>query len=352
MTCRRYFMLLVLLSLGLASQAHSAPTVEIAAQLEPEAGAVPGQRIRLHITVATPRWFTAGTRLSLPEVPGLILLQNQSFASNASEQRDGHNWSLQRWTVDVFATRAGSFLIPPVTAKVSTSLEGGLEYQGELTTPPLPLSVVLPPALEGLEHWIASPEVTLTQSIDSSGVNDAGLPLGGALTRTLTVTAQDVMAMQLPELATAAASLVQQYPEPPVLRNRANRGRLSAERRDRSVLIATAPGKLNWPGAQLNWWNTDTGELTVLTTEPVTVMLSGEQLTPESSHSISIEPIVDLTVTVILAWLGVLAWRKGLGARIKRIALALLRYAQGVWRQHREPGLPERLNPGGNPRGP
>ena len=352
MTCRRYFMLLVLLIHGLASQAHSAPTVEIAAQLEPQEGAVPGQRIRLHITVATPRWFTAGTQLSLPEVPGLILLQNQSFASNASEQRAGHNWSLQRWTVDVFATRAGSFLIPPVTAKVATSLEGGLEYQGELTTPPLPLSVVLPPALEGLEHWIASPEVTLTQSIDSSGVNDAGLPLGGALTRTLTVTAQDVMAMQLPELATPAPKLVQQYPEPPLLRNRANRGRLSAERRDRSVLIATAPGELSWPGAQLNWWNTDTGELTVLTTEPVTVMLSGEQLTPASSHSISIEPIVDLTVTVILAWLGVLAWRKGLGARVTRMARVLLRYAQGVWRQHREPGLPERLNPGGNPRGP
>ena len=352
MSYRARLCLLLILGLGMAGHTLGAPEVEIAAQLEPQEGAVPGQRIRLHITVATPRWFTAGTRLSLPEVPGLILLQNQSFASNASEQRAGHNWSLQRWTVDVFATRAGSFLIPPVTAKVATSLEGGLEYQGELTTSPLPLTVVLPPALEGLEHWIASPEVTLTQSIDSSGVNDAGLPLGGALTRTLTVTAQDVMAMQLPELATPAPKLVQQYPEPPLLRNRANRGRLSAERRDRSVLIATAPGELSWPGAQLNWWNTHTGELTVLTTEPVTVMLSGEQLTPASSHSISIGTIVDLTVTVILTWLGVLAWRKGLGARVKRIALALLHYAQGVWRQHREPGLPERLNPGGNPRGP
>ena len=50
-------------------------------------------------------WFTGGTRIRLPEVPGLVILQTEQFASNASERRGDQNWVLQRWTLDVYAQR-------------------------------------------------------------------------------------------------------------------------------------------------------------------------------------------------------------------------------------------------------
>ena len=87
--------------LWLAAGAVAVPAqdlVEIGARLQPAEGAVPGQRIRLEVTVATPRWFTAGTRIKLPEVPGLILMQNQDFAANATERRGGESWTVQRWS--------------------------------------------------------------------------------------------------------------------------------------------------------------------------------------------------------------------------------------------------------------
>ena len=110
--------------LWLAAGAVAVPAqdlVEIGARLQPAEGAVPGQRIRLEVTVATPRWFTAGTRIKLPEVPGLILMQNQDFAANATERRGGESWTVQRWSLDVFATRAGAITIPPLQVSVAVS---------------------------------------------------------------------------------------------------------------------------------------------------------------------------------------------------------------------------------------
>ena len=53
--------------------------VEVRALLNPAVGAVPGERVEIEITVATPRWFTAGTRISLPEVPDLVLVPLLAF---------------------------------------------------------------------------------------------------------------------------------------------------------------------------------------------------------------------------------------------------------------------------------
>ena len=114
----------VVILLWLAAGAVAVPAqdlVEIGARLQPAEGAVPGQRIRLEVTVATPRWFTAGTRIKLPEVPGLILMQNQDFAANATERRGGESWTVQRWSLDVFATRAGAITIPPLQVSVAVS---------------------------------------------------------------------------------------------------------------------------------------------------------------------------------------------------------------------------------------
>ena len=56
----------------------------VSTALSPPTDIVPGQHLRLLIEVATTRWFTGGTRIDIPEVPGLVVLQTEQFASNAS----------------------------------------------------------------------------------------------------------------------------------------------------------------------------------------------------------------------------------------------------------------------------
>ena len=68
---------------------------------------VPGQRAKMIVEIATNTWFTGGTRIRLPEVAGLVILQTDQFAANASESRGGQSWVIQRWTIDIYPQQAG-----------------------------------------------------------------------------------------------------------------------------------------------------------------------------------------------------------------------------------------------------
>ena len=54
--------------------------LRIDSALTPSEGIVPGQRVQLTIKIATDTWFTGGTRIGIPEVPGLVILQTEQFA--------------------------------------------------------------------------------------------------------------------------------------------------------------------------------------------------------------------------------------------------------------------------------
>ncbi len=102
----------------LQAQGH----LSIRSSLQPRDGLVPGQKSALILEIATDSWFTGGTRISIPEVEGLVILQTEQFANNASELRGGQNWVIQRWSLDVYPQRVGQFTVPalPIALKVSS----------------------------------------------------------------------------------------------------------------------------------------------------------------------------------------------------------------------------------------
>lgn len=340
---RRFATLLLLILVKPASA--QGDLVELNARLDPAQGAVPGQRIKLEVTVATPRWFTAGTRIKLPEVPGLILLQNQDFAANATERRGGESWTVQRWSLDVFATRAGSITIPPLQVSVAVSRSPTETYNATLATQPLILSTEIPPALREVESWVASPSVSLRQTID--GALDT-YP-GAAISRRVTIKATDVMAMLLPRIDTLSDTLLQSYPEPPVLRNSSNRGSLSATRSDSITWIATAPGASVIPGASVHWWNTETGELTTLTTDPLSILISGEAPAAAPSQQDRIQQTVAFTLLLLGALMLWRLLRWGLLRRLTVLWNQVVRHIGRWWVKLTGRVLPGQLNPGGSP---
>ena len=168
------------------AKASDKPAAELSAELLPSTPVVPGERVRVLLTIATPRWFTSGTRIRLPEVPGLVLLQNQEFASNATERRGDESWTVQRWSIDAFATRAG-------TSHNSADRGNGLGFGWRreatellsLTTQPLKVTVEIPPELRELDEWIASPAVSVHQTVNQTGE----VAIGGAIKRSIRIKA-------------------------------------------------------------------------------------------------------------------------------------------------------------------
>ncbi len=321
--------------------------VELDARLTPDAGVVPGQKMTLTVKIATERWFSGGTRLSLPEVPGVIILQTEQFASNASERRGDQNWVLQRWTLDVYAQRPGDFTLPPVSARVKINAGDAGDVEGALKTPPVTFSVELPAALAGVEQWVAAPEYTVNQSFDRSL---EGLQVGDAFEREIVFAASDIMAMMLPTFSAENLPGLAAYPAPPVLDNSNNRGQIRASRSERISYVVQAEGEYQLPAADFFWWDTTTAQLKVLSLPATAITVGAGAAAPIDgpTDSMPLSPRQWLLAAAGLGLLAVILWLAG--KYLPRLPLSrwgsALAAVRGTIRQLRKPALPERLNPG------
>lgn len=315
----------------------------IDSRLEHTGDLVPGQRARMVIEVATSTWFTGGTRIRLPEVPGLVILQTDQFATNASETRQGTTWVLQRWTIDLFPQRPGEFRIPAMTLglKVNGGELGNIE--GEATSPPLAFTVSLPPALEQAESWVASPDYRVTQAVS----RDTGkLQRGDAFERRISFTAEDVPAMMLPEVAEIKQDGLAAYPAPPVLKNSNNRGRSVGSREQTISYVAEQAGNYVLPALDFFWWDTREETLKLRSLPAIEVFVAGELIEPAGGARPLPWRILVCSALALLAVAagGSLLWRYRPWRRLS----FLLRPLQSWWQwllALRRPALPRRLNP-------
>jgi hypothetical protein len=321
--------------------------LQIASSFSPGEGLVPGQQVKLTLEVATDRWFTGGTRIGIPEVPGLVILQTEQFASNASEARDGQSWVIQRWTLDVYPQRAGEFTIPPMPLKIKVNAGDAGNLEGELMSSAIQLSVSIPDSLAQAEHWVAAPTYAVSQHFDRP-LED--LQVGDAFEREIRFEAEDVMAMMLPAFNAEKLPGLATYPSPPVLDNNNNRGQTRGSRSERISYVVEAEGQYLLPARDYFWWNTTSGQLELLTL-PTTEITAGPGGFATTGATILDVPLRQL-VTFLLGFM-LLAGLVWLASKwLPRLPLAgFTRTLSGLWQQLqalRKPALPERLNPGSN----
>jgi hypothetical protein len=317
--------------------------------IRPVADTVPGQKLRLILEIATDRWFTGGTRIGIPEVPGLVILQTEQFANNASETRDGQSWVVQRWTLDVYAQRPGSFDIPPIPLDIKVNAGEAGEIAGRVSAPPVTFVVGLPDSLAGAERWVAAPEFRVEQRFDRPL---EGLQEGDAFEREITFEAADVMAMMLPVFAPKNIAGLATYPAPPALEDRSNRGATVARRTERISYVVEAAGHYLLPARDYLWWNTQTRKLQVLSLPATEIRVgtgvagtSGPDTGGELVQLIRQRGVLILASLVLLAgalWLVVLLRRRLPLERASRC----VRNAMRTLADLRKPALPRSLNPG------
>jgi hypothetical protein len=346
-------------TIGIAAsvqELQAADRLQIASSISPAEDLVPGQKITLTLQIATDRWFTGGTRIGIPEVPGLVILQTEQFASNASENRDGKSWVVQRWTLDVFPQRAGDFTIPPIRVQVKVNADESDAIEGALYTLPVHFSTAVPEALanrgqttvysnRGLSpiYWVAAPAFEVRQSFDRPL---AGLEVGDAFELEVVFEAEDVMAMMLPAFAPEKLQGLAAYPSPPVLNNSNNRGQARASRTQRISYVAETEGQYLLPARDYFWWDTRNAQLQLLSL-PATEITVGTGIAPAKKRSLNITPRQLLALAaglVLLAGIVWLAWKWLDRLPVARCGAAL----SALWQQLlelRKPALPRRLNP-------
>ena len=320
--------------------------LRIDSALAPDKLIVPGQKVTLTLEIATDRWFSGGTRIGIPEVPGLIILQTEQFASNASETQNGQTWVIQRWTLDIYPQRAGNFTVGPILLQVQVNAGETGEVKGALLSPSAQFRVTIPESLEQIERWVAAPTFTVHQRFDSTLEN---LAEGDAFEQEIIFEASDVLAMMLPTYEVEQQPGLKAYPSPVAQDNSVNRGETLARRHFSISYVVEQTGQFSLPAREYSWWNTKTAELELLSVPATTIVVAGVGTAEEATtRPFTISP--RQIVLIIISLIGVALIGRVAKARLQRLPLdhatALWSSLASRWQALRKPALASRLNPG------
>ena len=306
-------------------QLEAAGEIRVSSELQAGSTISPYQQLTLLITLETSGWFSGGTQLTLPEVPGLIVVQREKFAVNSTVQHQGKSWTKQDWEVSLFPQRAGTFLLPPIQLAVSVNhTEAGI-VKGSLSTQALEFVATLPDAMKNVEHWLASSSLTVKRSI--SHERFLGRP-GEALSLHVIASADNVLPMMLPPFTALNRPVpgLGIYPQTPDLAEHKARGANTVSRSERIDIVVEKSGHYTLPAMRYDWWNTDTHthEIVVL---PAVVIKTGHEIVelPLESDEAATQPssvfssqhsrtflmtLVLAVVTLILILAVLYVWRK------------------------------------------
>ncbi|MDX1303251.1 BatD family protein [Photobacterium sp.] len=218
------------------------------------------QQVILNIEVATSRWFTGGTRIGAIDVANLIAKQRNQLATNFSDRKGEQTWSRQRWEVTLYPQASGSFVIPPVPVWVKVSVPDGSNVAGTLYTPPLRFEAALPTGMVSDQTpWFVASNVEIEQQWQTSHEQ---LKVGDAITRTVTVSAQDSLSVLLPNLLSdLSTQQYHTYPQPHQLSDTQTRGDYQSTRTEQSVYVIQQGGDITLPDIEFHWWNSKSNQL-------------------------------------------------------------------------------------------
>ncbi|HIF9218123.1 TPA: BatD family protein [Photobacterium damselae] len=224
------------------------------------------EQVILTIEVATPRWFTGGTRIGSIEMPNVIAKQRNQLAINFTEQKEEQTWSRQRWEVTLYPQASGDFVIPPIAVGVQVSAPDGERVSGTLYTHPIKFKTVLPSGLlSGEDPWFSATHVNVKQEWETS---TESLKVGDAITRKITISAQDSLSVLLPGLLKKESTTsYQAYPQPRRLTDTQTRGNYQSTRTEESVYMIQQGGKLTLPDYEFRWWNSKTQQVETVVLE-------------------------------------------------------------------------------------
>lgn len=244
-------------------------------------------------------------------------------------QRDGHRYAVTERRFAVFPQASGTLVIEPVRLSASVALPSAGGGSGSFWRQPLTRSMrveseprtltVKAPPPGAPSPWLPAQRITLEEDWPERDTIELGTPI----TRRITLTAEALMASQLPDLDVPLPDGVKSYPERP-RRATTGGGRapgFTGELEQTLAIIPARAGVLTLPALELEWWNTAMDRRETVSLPARTIEVTGSPSLPpaadtparttEAAPSPASRPGWWVAAGLALVWLATLAlwWR-------------------------------------------
>jgi len=251
------------------SQASIPAKIFLESNLDKKTGWVQAQfiyTIRLLRTVGI-----ASASLTEPESNDPDAIIEKLSEDNYTTTRNGISYEVFERRYAIFPQRSGQLKINPITfegrvnATQPRTIFDQFRMSGQLKrlrSKAVSATVKAAPATIKLQDWLPASELQLVEewSDDISQIKT-----GDPVTRTITIAAQGLTAVQLPDLKFQDIDGLKQYPDKPVTENRTQTDGITGLKQIKIAIIPTRAGSYTLPEIKLQWWNTKTNKKEIAT---------------------------------------------------------------------------------------
>lgn len=295
----RALLLCILYAVTLTAMAQidddsSASQVQVRTYLEPEGEYYVGQLVKYWVEITTPDTFVQAPRYPDLKIDGAIALMPEQLGVNFSSREKGKSIIGQRQRYAIIPQRTGELMIPALKITLATKDSSGATNAADLVTDSVTLETRLPPGAETVPQLVTTTSLIAQQTYSQDSEN---LKVGDAVTRTIMLMADNMLAIALPAIQFQEIAGASVYPVRPELDDEINRGQYSAKRTDAATYMLEHKGTVNFPEIRIEWWNLDTEKLEV-------VVLPEASFTVSANADVPTEIVTQVPEDKLKYWLG------------------------------------------------
>ena len=241
----------------------------------------------------------ANASLSEPESSDTDAIIKKISEDNYQTTRNGIQYEVFERSYAIFPQKSGTVRINPITfegrinAQQPRSIFDQFRMSGQikrLRSKAVELNVKPAPDAVKLQDWLPASNVRLIEEW-SDDINN--ITAGEPVTRTITIAAEGLSAVQLPDLQFENIKDLKQYPDKSVSEDKQTATGVTGLKQIKVALIPGNTGSYTLPEIRLQWWNTKTNKKEVATLAPVIITATGSAITPTSNIQANVPVALD-----------------------------------------------------------
>lgn len=202
--------------------------------------------------------------LTEPELNGVeCIVEKPDKDRNFETIVDGRRYLVVERSYSIYPQQSGHLRIEPIIfsgqlVQPQRSFFGSIGQAGpvrRLSSDAFEIDIKPIPASFSGQHWLPAEDLRV---VENWSVDPQQLTVGEPATRTLLLSAQGVLASQLPQLSADEIPGFKLYPDQPQLETDSTTTPSHARRIEKIAFIPTQPGQYQLPAIRVDWWNTKT----------------------------------------------------------------------------------------------
>jgi len=246
-----------------------------------------------------------GALTEVPETNDSDAIIHKISEDSYQTTRNGIRYDVFERRYAIFPQKSGTLKIHPMTFEGRINTQQARTFlerfrsSGQikrLHSKPLEASVNAAPPSINLQDWLPATKVQL---IDEWSDDIQQIKAGEPITRTITIIADGLTGLQLPDLNIEEINNIKQYPDKPVIENRKSTGSkgLTGIKQIKIAMIPARAGSYILPEIKLSWWNTTSNkkETTTIPAQTITATGTTNAAMPAQINTQADTPVIEKT---------------------------------------------------------